>query len=122
MCNRDEEITSARQGVFNFLPADAGKACDKRLRVWPKDMAKTCIALIEREARHARRGRPARIVAKCNAVVDPPVIRALYRASQAGVEIDLIVRCLAICMSVSRCSSLAQSPLARPRWPIHARA
>src|SRR5215469_1586476 len=55
-------------------------------------MARTCIALIEREARHARRGSPARTIAKCNAVVDPPVIRALYRASQAGVEIDLIVR------------------------------
>jgi len=60
--------------------------------VAPRDMAKGCIALIDREARHARRGRPARIIAKCNAVVDPPIIQALYRASQAGVEIDLIVR------------------------------
>ena len=55
-------------------------------------MAKTVISMIDREARHARRGRPARMIIKMNAVVDPPVIQALYRASQAGVEIDLIVR------------------------------
>jgi len=48
--------------------------------------------LDEREARHARRGRPARLIVKVNALVDPPIIAALYRASQAGVEIDLIVR------------------------------
>jgi polyphosphate kinase len=88
----DEAITAAVHDVFNFLTAYAEKAHYKPLMVAPKDMAKTCIALIEREARHARRGRPARIIAKCNAVVDPPMIRALYRASQAGVEIDLIVR------------------------------
>jgi polyphosphate kinase len=88
----DEAITSAVHDVFNFLTAYADKAHYKPLLVAPKDMAKTVIALIEREARHARRGRPARIIAKCNAVIDPPVIRALYRASQAGVEIDLIVR------------------------------
>jgi len=88
----DDAITSAVHDVFNFLTAYADKAHYKPLLVAPKDMAKTVIALIERESRHARRGRPARIIAKCNAVVDPPVIRALYRASQAGVEIDLIVR------------------------------
>jgi polyphosphate kinase len=88
----DEAITSAVDDVFNYLTAYAEKSHYKPLLVAPKDMARTCIQLIEREARHARRGRPARIIAKCNAVVDPPVIRALYRASQAGVEIDLIVR------------------------------
>jgi polyphosphate kinase len=88
----DESITAAVHDVFNFLTAYAEKAHYKPLLVAPKDLAKTCIALIEREARHARRGRPARIIAKCNAVVDAPVIRALYRASQAGAEIDLIVR------------------------------
>ena len=50
------------------------------------------LAKIEREARHARAGRPARIVAKMNALNEPGVVRALYAASQAGVEIDLIVR------------------------------
>jgi polyphosphate kinase len=88
----DPAITAAVHDVFNFLTAYAEKAHYRPLLVAPKDMAKTVIALIDREARHARRGRPARIIAKCNAVVDPPVIRALYRASQAGVEIDLIVR------------------------------
>lgn len=88
----DGRITSAVHDVFNYLTAYADKAHYRPLLVAPKDMAKTCIGLIDREARHARRGRPARIIAKCNAIVDPPVIKALYRASQAGVEIDLIVR------------------------------
>jgi polyphosphate kinase len=88
----DPAITAAAHDVFNFLTAYADKPHYKPLLVAPKDMAKTIIAQIDREARHAKRGRPSRIIAKCNAVVDPPVIRALYRASQAGVEIDLIVR------------------------------
>jgi len=88
----DPSITSAVHDVFNFLTAYAEKSHYKPLLVAPRDMAKSCIALIDRETGHARRGRQARIIAKCNAVVDPPVIQALYRASQAGVEIDLIVR------------------------------
>jgi polyphosphate kinase len=50
------------------------------------------IALIEREAVNAKKGLPARIIAKMNALVDPQIIAALCRASQAGVQIDLIVR------------------------------
>jgi polyphosphate kinase len=50
------------------------------------------MALIEREAEHARAGRPARIVAKMNSLLDKNIVQALYRASQAGVEIDLLVR------------------------------
>jgi polyphosphate kinase len=88
----DPGITSAVNDVFNYLTAYAKKPSYKPLLVAPKDLAKTCLALIEREARNAKRGRPARIIAKCNAIVDPPMIRALYRASQAGVNIDLIVR------------------------------
>jgi polyphosphate kinase len=49
-------------------------------------------ALIEREAEHARAGRPAHIIIKNNAVADPAMIKSLYRASQAGLPIDLIVR------------------------------
>jgi polyphosphate kinase len=88
----DEEITSAVHDVFNFLTANSEQPHYKPLIIAPRDMAKTVISMIDREARHARRGRPARMIIKMNAIVDPPVIQALYRASQAGVEIDLIVR------------------------------
>jgi polyphosphate kinase len=88
----DEGITSAVHDVFNFLTAYAEQPHYRPLLVAPRDMAKTFLSLIEREARNARRGKPSRIIAKINAVVDPLVIRALYRASQAGTEIDLIVR------------------------------
>ncbi len=88
----DEEITSAIHDVFNFLTANSEQPHYKPLIIAPRDMAKTVISMIDREARHAKRGRAARMIIKMNAVVDPPVIQALYRASQAGVEIDLIVR------------------------------
>lgn len=88
----DEGITSSVHNVFNYLTAYAEQAHYKPLMVAPRDLAKSCIALIERESRNARRGRPSRIIAKVNALIDPPIIQALYRASQAGVEIDLIVR------------------------------
>src|SRR5579859_1165929 len=89
---RDDSITAAVHNVFNYLTAYAEQPSYKPLLVAPGDLAKTCIALIDRESRNARRGRPARIIAKCNALLDPPLIQGLYRASQAGVEIDLIVR------------------------------
>ena len=88
----DPEITLAVHNVFNYLTAYSKQADYKPLMVAPRDMAETFIALIDREARHARRGRPARMIIKVNAVLDPPIIGALYRASEAGVEIDLIVR------------------------------
>jgi polyphosphate kinase len=88
----DEGITDSVNHVFNFLTAYAEQPNYKPLFVAPRDLAKNCIALIDREARNAKRGKPSRIIAKVNALVDPPVIQALYQASQAGVEIDLIVR------------------------------
>jgi polyphosphate kinase len=88
----DKEITSAVHEVFNFLTARSEQANYQPLFLSPIDLAKKCIALIDREATHARRKRPARIIAKVNALLDQPMIEALYRASRAGVEIDLIVR------------------------------
>lgn len=89
-CN--PEITSSVHAVFNFLTARSEQSDYKPLFVSPLDLARNCIELIDREASHARRKRPARIIAKINALLDQPVIEALYRASRAGVEIDLIVR------------------------------
>ena len=58
----------------------------------PFGLHEAVIKKLEREAEHARAGRPARVLAKMNALVDPQAIEALYRASRAGVQIDLIVR------------------------------
>jgi polyphosphate kinase len=88
----DPELTSAVHAVFNFLTARSEQSNYKPLFVSPIDLAKNCVELIDREANHARRKRPARIIAKVNALLDQPMIEALYRASRAGVEIDLIVR------------------------------
>ena len=58
----------------------------------PFTLHQALVSKIDREAEHARAGRPARIVAKLNALTEPTIIQSLYRASRAGVEIDLIVR------------------------------
>ena len=60
--------------------------------VAPFELHGRILELIQRETENAKKGLPARIIAKMNALVDPKVIEALYRASQAGVKIDLIVR------------------------------
>ncbi len=86
------EITASIHDVFSFLTAYAEHPSYEPLLVAPLDLAEKCLALIDREAEHARHGRPARIIAKMNALLDKNVITALYRASQAGVPIDLIVR------------------------------
>jgi polyphosphate kinase len=86
------EITRAVHDVFSFLTAYAENPSYEPLLVAPLDLAEKTIALIDREAEHARQGRPGRIIAKMNALLDKNLIQALYRASQVGVEIDLIVR------------------------------
>ena len=88
----DPEITSAVHDVFSFLTAYAEHPSYDPLLVAPLDLAEQLLGLIEREIEHAHHNRPARIIAKMNALLDKKLITALYRASQAGVEIDLIVR------------------------------
>ncbi len=88
----DPQITSAVHDVFSFLTAYAEHPNYDPLLVAPLNLAEHCLALIAREAEHARHGRPARIIAKMNALLDKNIIMALYQASQAGVKIDLIVR------------------------------
>ena len=78
--------------IFNFLTGFSKRHNYKTVLVAPVTLRKQMLHFIEREAEHARAGRPARIVAKLNAISDGEVIRALYRASQAGVDIELIVR------------------------------
>ncbi|MEO6922473.1 MAG: polyphosphate kinase 1 [Bryocella sp.] len=88
------EITEAVQHVFRYLTADwqTDSEAYRPLEVAPLTLADDIKFLIDREAAHARKGVKARIVAKMNALLDAGTIEALYAASQAGVEIDLIVR------------------------------
>jgi polyphosphate kinase len=87
-------LTKAVQRVFNYLTAEAEAEPDayQPLLVAPLTLAPELLKLIEREAEHARAGRPARIVAKMNGLLEEKTIEALYAASQAGVHIELIVR------------------------------
>jgi polyphosphate kinase len=86
------EITEAVQAVFNYLTAEAESEASKPLLVAPLTMAKRFVELIARETEHAKAGCPASIIAKVNGLLDRGIVEALYAASQAGVEIDLIVR------------------------------
>jgi polyphosphate kinase len=83
-----EDVSS----LFNLLTGYSAPPRWNKLIVAPLGLHESVLALVAREAEHARAGRPARIVAKMNALVDADVIEALYRASQAGVPITLLVR------------------------------
>jgi len=86
------EITEMAQRVFNYLTAETEADSYAPLLVAPLTLWDGVIALIERETAHAKAGKPAAIIAKMNGLLDRRVIEALYAGSQAGVEIDLIVR------------------------------
>jgi polyphosphate kinase len=86
------ELCEDVSSLFNLLTGYSAPPKWNKLIVAPLGLHEAVLGLIEREAEHARAGRPARIVAKMNALVEPDVIEALYRASQAGVPITLAVR------------------------------
>ncbi len=92
----DPQIAERVHMVFNYLTAHAEIDDYSPLLVAPLTMAESFLRLIRREQEHAQAGRPAHIVAKMNALLEPSIIQALYQASQAGVEIDLIIRGLSI--------------------------
>jgi polyphosphate kinase len=78
--------------LFNALTGFSRQRLYRKLIMAPGNMRSRFLELIAREAKHAAEGRGGRIIAKMNALVDEEIIEALYNASQAGVEIDLIVR------------------------------
>src|SRR5579864_4943180 len=86
------QITEEVAVVFNTLTGLAGYPGLKKLMVAPFDMKQRLIAKIERERDNAKAGKPARILAKLNSLVDQEIIEKLYEASNAEVTIDLIVR------------------------------
>ncbi len=88
----DESIGEDIHEIFLQLTGLSRVPRLRKLLHAPFSLHKTLLANIERESEHARAGSPARIIAKLNALTEPTVIQALYRASQAGVTVDLIVR------------------------------
>jgi polyphosphate kinase len=95
----DVALFTARPGIgedasslFNLLTGYSAPPKWNSFIVSPLGLHEAVLGLIQREAEHARAGRPARITAKMNALVDADVVEALYRASQAGVQITLLVR------------------------------
>ncbi|MCO6511840.1 MAG: polyphosphate kinase 1 [Aridibacter famidurans] len=88
----DEEIGRDASDLFNFLTGYSYQTEYRRLMIAPVALRERMLKLIKRETRNKQDGKPARIIAKLNSLTDDKIVRALYRASQAGVEIDLIVR------------------------------
>jgi polyphosphate kinase len=88
----DGELTREVGAVFNLLTGYSGGGEIRRLIVAPFDMRRRLLQLIDREMQHAQQGRPAHIRIQLNGLADRRLIGALYRASQAGVRIEMMVR------------------------------
>ncbi len=88
----DEEIGADATDLFNYLTGYSAKKNYRKLMVAPINLRSEMTALIQREIHHQQRNGNGRLIFKMNSLVDPPMIRQLYLASQAGVKIDLIVR------------------------------
>jgi polyphosphate kinase len=88
----DPDIVGDASEVFNYLTGYSNQKEFRAMLVAPLTLRASLRDLVQREAEHARAGRPARMIFKVNAITDDQMIRVLYRASQAGVSIDLICR------------------------------
>lgn len=88
----DDEIGADVTDLFNYLTGYSAKQEYRKLLVAPINLRQRLEALVEREVEHHRNGRPAHLIFKVNHLVDTRMIQGLYRASQAGLKIDLIVR------------------------------
>lgn len=88
----DEQIGQDATELFNFLTAYSPPKDFHKLLIAPANLRQNMLDLIQRESENARNGKPARIIAKNNRIADAEIVEALYEASRAGVEIDLIVR------------------------------
>ena len=89
-CSRDHGRDAAK--IFNFVTGYAEPSGLKAVQTAPLFLKQTLISCLEAEMEHARAGRPARVWAKMNSLFEGELIDALYRASEAGVQIDLVVR------------------------------
>ncbi|NJO50682.1 MAG: polyphosphate kinase 1 [Leptolyngbyaceae cyanobacterium RM2_2_4] len=87
-----EELGADLTDLFNYLTGCSRQSAYRKLLVAPVSLRRRMTELIRRETQHCRNGDTGRITAKMNSLVDPQIIAALYEASQAGVEIDVIVR------------------------------
>lgn len=88
----DDDMGADATDLFNYLTGYSTKQEYRKLLVAPVSLRKKLEKMIEREIEHAGQGSKARLIFKVNSLVDPDMIRLLYRASQAGVQVDLLVR------------------------------
>ncbi len=88
----DEEIGGDVTDLFNFLTGYSFQTKYRKLLVAPIELREQMLDFINRETTNKTEGKEARIIVKINSLTDDKIVRALYRASQAGVEIDLIIR------------------------------
>ncbi len=102
--------------VFGQLTGLGARRELKSLLQSPFTLHETMIDLIRAEERAARAGRPARIMAKMNSLLEEQVIEALYRASQAGVKIDLVVR--GVCAAARACRACPRTSGCDPSWAL----
>jgi polyphosphate kinase len=92
MFTSDPDVVADVSEIFNYLTGYSNQKEYRSLLVAPVQLRSRLTELIMREADHARAGRPARMILKVNAITDDQMIRVLYRAAQAGVSMDLVVR------------------------------